>query len=174
MKTEAPNHHNTEADCSAELARAIVTVVSVDGQTAHVESSGGAGCSSCAGSRNCGTKSLMAIFGNKTVPLKIDNVFDAAVGDQIEIGIEQATILKLSALSYLLPLLGLLGGGSIATVANASDLVSFGLGLSGLLAGFAYSRHLYTSDKWERDISPVCLRRVSSGDEKYVELEAIG
>ena len=173
MNMEAPRDCETRASGEDELARAIVTIVSIDGQTAYVESSGSTACSGCASSGSCGTKSLMAVFGKKSIALEIENHFGAAIGDQIEIGIEHSTILKLSALSYLLPLIGLLGGGAIGTTMNAGDLVAFGAGLVGLFVGFGYSHHLYTSEKWVRNISPVFLRHVSSGNETYVELEAI-
>ncbi len=173
MKNDAPTDCDTHARCDAELARAIVTIISVDGPTAFVEIAGGAACSRCAGAGGCGTKSLLAIFGKKSIALKIDNRIGAAIGDQVEIGIEQSTILKLSALSYLLPLIGLTGGGAIGAAADAGDLVSFGIGVIGLVVGFVYSRHLYTSEKWEREISPILLRRVSSGDDNYIKLEAI-
>lgn len=114
----------------------------------------------------------MAIFGTKNIALEIENHFGAAIGDQVEIGLNHRTIIRLSALLYLLPLIGLLGGGAIGASMNAGDLVSLGVGITGLLVGFRYSRFLYTSEKWERDLSPVFLRRVSSGSETYFELEA--
>lgn len=156
------------------FARAVVTVVSVDGEMASVESSGKGECSSCAGSGGCGTKSLLAIFGSKPVPLRLNNSLGAAVGDRIEIGIEHSKILELSALSYLMPLVGLFGGGALSAVLRTSDIIALGLGLAGLAIGFALSRHLYTSERWEREIHPVCIRLVSSGDEQYIELGSLG
>lgn len=158
--------------CSDDLARAIVTIVSVDGQSAYVESCGNVACRSCAGPNGCGTKSLMEIFGKRNLVLRVDNKFGAAVGDQIEIGIEHSTILRLSALSYLFPLLGLLGGGAIGEFAGATDLVSLGTGVAGLIASFAYSRHLYRSGKWGQDIAPICLRQLSAGNEKFIDIDS--
>lgn len=155
------------------MASAIVTVVSVDGDSAFVETSGAAGCSSCAGVGGCGTRKLLAIFGNKSVALRVDNRFDAEVGDRVEIGIEHATILKLSALSYLMPLVGLTGGGAVGAVAGLGDVASFAFALIGLAAAFGYSRYLYSTARWEREIAPICLRRIASGDEHFVDITAI-
>ncbi|HNP62548.1 MAG TPA: SoxR reducing system RseC family protein [Woeseiaceae bacterium] len=174
MKTVECTDIEQKESCEEDLARAVVTVVSVEGDRVHVESSGGAACSRCAHSGGCGTKSLLAFFGNKAVPLVLDNNLGARVGDQIEIGIEHSKILKLSALSYLLPIIGLLGGGALSAVAETSDIMALGLGLAGLGIGFAYSRHLYSSERWEREILPICMRLVSSGDEQYVELKTLG
>ena len=98
----------------------------------------------------------MKIFGEKSVPLRIENTFHARVGDEIEIGIEHMKILKLSAVSYLLPLLGLVGGGSIATAANSSDGVAFAGAMLGLVAGFVYGRRLFRSDRWEPTFAHWC------------------
>jgi sigma-E factor negative regulatory protein RseC len=174
MKTDECYNKENEASCDEPLVRAIVTVVSVDGDLVHVESSGKGACSRCAGSGGCGTKYLLAFFGTKSIPLILENNLDATVGDQIEIGIEHSKILKISALSYLLPLVGLSGGGALSAVLNTSDLTALVLGIAGLGIGFAYSRHLYSSERWEREILPVCMRHVSSGDEQYIELESIG
>ncbi len=174
MKSEECSEEEQSEKCDEQFARAIVTVISVDGETACVESSGKVACSRCASSGGCGTKSLLAFFGTKPVSLRLKNNLGAAVGDKIEIGIEQSKILELSALSYLLPLVGLFGGGALSVVLRTSDVVAFGIGLAGLAIGFAYSRHIYTSERWEREIIPVCIRLVSSGDEQYVELGSIG
>lgn len=170
---DAPGDEMANASENDGMVRVVVTVVSVDGQNALVDATGGGACESCAGSKGCGTRSLTAFFGSRNAPLRVDNVFGANVGDRLEIGIEQIKILKLSAVSYLLPLIGLVGGGLIGAASNSSDIVSFGLGLLGLLIAFAYSRYLFASTRWELEISPVCLRRVSSGDERYIDPEVI-
>tara|TARA_R110002096_G_scaffold64920_3_gene158038 strand:- start:26155 stop:26685 length:531 start_codon:yes stop_codon:yes gene_type:complete len=173
MKTDESDDIEREGSCGESIARAVVTVTSIEGASVRVESTGTAACGKCAGSGGCGTKSLLAIFGNKSIPLLLDNNLGAKVGDQIEIGIEQSKILKLSALSYLLPLIGLLGGGALSAVAETSDALALALGLAGLGVGFAYSRHLYKSERWEREILPVCMRLVASGDEQYVDLQTL-
>jgi len=174
METEEYREIEQSKSCDEQLARAIVTVISLDGETARVESAGTASCSRCASTGGCGTKSLLALFGTKPVPLELENNLGAKVGDQIEIGIEQTKILKLSALSYLMPLVGLFGGGALGAVLRTSDLIGFGLGLAGLAVGFGYSRYLYTSERWEKEILPVCVRLVASGDEQYINIESIG
>ena len=135
MKTDECYDKENEASCDEPIARAIVTVISVEGELVHVESSGEGACSRCAGSGGCGTKSLLAFFGTKSIPLILENNLGATVGDQIEIGIEHSKILKISALSYLLPLVGLSGGGALSAVLSTSDLTALVLGIAGLGIG---------------------------------------
>jgi sigma-E factor negative regulatory protein RseC len=174
MKTEECNQTEHAISFEDEIAKAIVTVLSVDGDNACVESSGSGACSSCESSGGCGTKSLLAFFGTKAVPLNINNHLNARVGDQVEIGIEQSKVLKLSVLSYLLPLVGLFGGGALSAIMETGDVIALGMGLAGLFVGFTYSRYLYSSENWGAEIQPVCIRIVSSGNEQYVELESVG
>ena len=155
------------------FARAVVTVISTDGKTALVRSSGASGCSSCGESKGCGTRSLMAVFGNKSSLLKIQNTVGARTGDRVEIEIEHSKIIKMAALSYLLPLLGLIGGGAIGNALQSGDGIAFAGAMIGLVAGFAYSYYAYSTDRLASDTAPTCVRRVSSADEHFIDLEAI-
>ena len=79
----------------------------------------------------------------------------------------------MSALSYLLPLLGLIGGGVIGSAMPFGDGVAFVCAMLGLVAGFSFSHHVYSSDRWEAEIAPNCVRRLSSKDEHYVDVKTI-
>ena len=160
-------------DCDDLYARAVVTVVSTDGSTALVRASGSSGCASCSESSGCGTRSLMAVFGGKTSMLRVANTVGAQAGDNVEIEIEQAKIIKMSALSYLVPLLGLIGGGMIGSALRFGDGIAFAGAMLGLLAGFFYSNRVYTSERWEREIAPSCVRLLPSQSEHFVDVEAI-
>ncbi len=141
------------------FAHAVVTVVSTDGGTALVRSSGASGCASCGESSGCGTRSLMAVFGNKSSLLEIQNTVGARAGDRVEIQIEHSKIIKMSALTYLLPLFGLVGGGAVGSTLQPGDGIAFAGAMIGLVAGFAYSYHVYSTDRWSSDIAPTCVRR---------------
>lgn len=160
-------------ECDELYARAVVTVVSTDGRTALVRSSGASGCGTCGESSGCGTRSLMAVFGSKTSLLQVENTVGARAGDRIEIEIEQGKIIKMSALSYLLPVLGMIGGGAIGNALQFGDGIAFAGAMLGLFAGFAYSHRVFTSERWEREIAPSCVRRLTSQSEHFVDVEAI-
>ena len=164
---------NKMQDCDELYARAVVTVVSTDDRTALVRSSGTSGCGTCGESNGCGTRSLMAVFGSKTSLLRVENTVGARAGDRVEIEVEQAKIIKMSALSYLLPLLGLIGGGIIGSALQFGDGIAFAGAMLGLVAGFVYSHRVYTSERWEREIAPLCVRRLPSQSEHFVDVEAI-
>ena len=115
----------------------------------------------------------MAVFGDKTSLLRVENNVRAQAGDRIEIEIEQSRILKMSALSYLLPPVGLIGGGAIGSALQLGDGIAFIGAIGGLISGFSYSHHLFTSERWEQEIKPSCVRRLSSQNEYFVDVEAI-
>lgn len=154
-------------------ARAVVTVVSVDGPMATVKAAGTATCGKCSGASGCGTRLLANLLGTRVALLSVDNNLDACVGERIEIGIRQTTMLKLAALSYLVPLAGLLAGGAIADLAGLSDTFSFISGVGGLAMGLAAGRYFFSANRWERRIVPICLRRVVSDREQHVDVRAI-
>jgi len=115
----------------------------------------------------------MAVFGNKSSLLKIQNTVGARAGDRVEIEIEHSKIIKMSALSYLLPLLGMVGGGAVGSALQSGDGIAFAGAMVGLATGFAYSYYVCSTDRWASDIAPTCVRRLSSVDEHYIDVEAI-
>lgn len=115
----------------------------------------------------------MAVFGSKTSLLELQNTVGARAGDRVEIEIEHSKIIKMSALSYLLPLLGMIGGGAVGSALQSGDGIAFAGAMIGLVTGFAYSYYAFSTDRWASDVTPTCVRRVSSVDEHYIDAEAI-
>ena len=72
-----------------ELGRVII----VDGEFAWVETSVKSSCSSCAAKSNCGTSAIAEAVAGKTVVNKVKNDLAVEVGDWVEIGIEEDTLL---------------------------------------------------------------------------------
>lgn len=128
------------------IIRGIVRVVDVIDDVAFVEPENKSACHSCAMSKGCGTKMISGFFSSKMRPLKIENVFDACIGDRVEVGMENATILKLSAIIYIIPLLGMTVAGLYAASRQFSDMLSLFTAFLGLFAGFLISKKIYQSD----------------------------
>ncbi len=145
-----------------DLICGIVRVVVVTDTKAWVESEAKSACGSCAMAKGCGTKVISGYFGKNAAPFEMANDFEGAVGDRLEIGIENTAILKASALIYLLPLAGLVIGAILGAALNTSDIFSAGLGLIGLMAGFFLARHLSAATS----IMPVFLKKLESTEEK--------
>ena len=149
----------------------VVHVVEIKGTSAWVESETKSACGGCAMAKGCGTKVISGYFGKKFVPLKLLNDFDGIVGDRIEVGIYNSTILKASALLYLLPLLGMIVGAIMGTSMNEGDFFSIILSIIGLISGFALTKTLYSSDHMTTSITPIFLKKlgpVNSIDNKVI------
>ncbi len=145
---------------SGDLIRGTVRVVAIRDRVAWVEAESQAACGGCAAAKGCGTKTLSSYFSKKTAPLRMVNDFGGTVGDRIEVGIRNSTILKVSALIYLLPLLGLIVGALIGDALNGSDFVAMCFSLAGLLFGFYLSRLFYRSARFAASIVPVFLNKL--------------
>ena len=61
-------------------------------------------CSSCAAKSNCGTSTIAQAFSRKSVVNRVKNQLSANIGDTVEIGISEASLLHGSFLIYILPL----------------------------------------------------------------------
>lgn len=142
----------------------VVRVVAIEGTTAWVESETQSACGSCAMAKGCGTKVISGYFDKNIVPLEMVNNFDGVVGDRIEVGICNATILKVSALIYLLPLLGMIAGAILGASLNAGDFFSVLFSVLGLICGFTISRSLYFSARFAASIVPVFLKKLASAE----------
>jgi len=70
-----------------------------------VETSVKSTCSSCAAKSNCGTSAIAEAVAGKTVVNKVKNNQGACVGDSVEIGIPEETLLLGSFYIYMLPLI---------------------------------------------------------------------
>lgn len=146
------------------MVRGTVRVITVDGDKAWVVSDNQSTCGSCTAAKSCGTKAITSYFSKKTPPLKIDNSFNGVIGERIEVGINNSTILKASALIYMPPLVGLLCGVMTGTVFSAGDVVSMLVGAVGLLSGFYASRFLCVSKHCSDEVLPFFLRKLEVVD----------
>lgn len=68
-------------------------------------------CSGCASENSCGVGTVAKAFSGKTQRIKVDTDNILSVGQWVTIGTKEANILAASAITYLLPLFGLLIGG---------------------------------------------------------------
>lgn len=142
------------------VIRGVVRVVALNGERAWVEAESQSACGGCSAAKGCGTKSISRYFGNRTAPLEIVNDFNGLVGDRIEVGIKNSTVIKVSALIYLVPMIGLAGGAALGELLSAGDIVTMGLSLLGLAIGFYISRSLYISNRFAAAVMPVFLRKL--------------
>lgn len=119
------------------MSEELATVVAIDGQHAWVECERRSSCSGCHQQSSCGTGTVAKAFPVKSQRLRITLTAEVSVGQQVRIGIPQASILRGAALVYVLPLFCLLLGALLGQLWLA-PLLSGGEGitiLSCLLGG---------------------------------------
>lgn len=80
-------------------------VIEVENDVIYVESKVTSSCNSCQAQANCGTSAVAKAFAGRTVVNKVKNHLNANVGDRVEIGIPESSIVQASIWLYLLPLI---------------------------------------------------------------------
>jgi sigma-E factor negative regulatory protein RseC len=145
-------------------------VVEVQGEFAWVEHERTSTCGSCSVRKGCGTSAIARVLGQRRVRLRVLNRINAAVGDQVVVGIAEQGLLRGSLAVYAMPLLGLFAGALAGWLLGTSvfELQSDGLSIAGAVLGFAgamlwlrrFSRHSEQDETYQ----PVALRKhISTG-----------
>ncbi len=140
-----------------DMVESHAVVRRYDSHWAYLQAERKSTCSSCSVSHGCGTASLASLFKDRGVDLRIENTFDARVGDRIVIGLSDHALLGASLLAYMVPLAGLLLGAVAASSAGYGGGISAIAGFAGLGAGFWIGSRLRGA-KGNR-FKPVFLRR---------------
>jgi len=137
-------------------------VLGVIGDWADVETRRQGACGSCSANGACGTSLLARYLGTKPLLLRAQNRAGAAPGDLVVVGVPEDGLVRASLAAYLVPLLGLILGGSAGPALfpaggdGASALTAFtGLGL-----GLVWLTHFGRAHTQDPDYRAVILRRV--------------
>ncbi len=107
-------------------------VIKVDTKTAWIRTTKTGACESCSAKSSCHT-----LGGGKEMEVEAVNEAGARIGDQVVIGFETASLLKVSFLLYIFPILGLIAGAAVGEA--IAPYFSMNKSLSALLiGGFAF------------------------------------
>lgn len=134
---------------------------------AWVETQRRSTCNTCSANAGCGTSVLSRVLGQRRTRVRALDPLGAHVGDEVVIGIEDATLLRSSLAAYLVPLLGLLvgaiSGTSLAPMLGISaEAGSIFLGFVGIAAGIAWLSYHARQTRHDRRYQPVVLRRTNT------------
>ena len=127
-------------------------VVAVAGNNAWVLTIRQSTCQNCSARSGCGQRVLAAASGGRANQVQVLNTLQAAVGDEVTLGIEEQALLQASILVYAVPLLSMivatLGANEFAPGSDGIAVAAAGLGLG---AGFflVRLRQLSTSDQYQ-------------------------
>jgi sigma-E factor negative regulatory protein RseC len=97
-------------------------VMETKGNRALVRAFRGEACSSCSAAGAC-----KALGGGKEMRIEVLNYLQAKAGDRVELSLPESSFIQASAMAWLVPLLGFIGG------AAAGSLLATPLGWSGNL-----------------------------------------
>lgn len=124
------------------------------------------GCSGCQSHSSCGMKVLNKLGSDKNSrELKIPIPQPLAVGQRVELGIDESILLKSALLIYSVPLLFLFLGLFFAYLLLGSDDLSLVLGAGvGIVTGFIIAR--FYAIRMERNVRyhPLVLNITTSAD----------
>ncbi len=133
-------------------------IIDVQDDMALVEIQRKSVCHTCSLNKGCGTGVISSMIGNKRFRFSVYNSINAAVGDNVTIGIEDDLLLKSSFAVYITPLLLMfIGAWSGTYVANlftmaSSEGISVIFGMLGLALGFVwlkrYSEKIRNDDRY--------------------------
>jgi sigma-E factor negative regulatory protein RseC len=120
-------------DMLTESAR----VIRRDGNRVELELLRGSACSHCELSQGCGTGAIGRLLRRRSRPLVIETDQDCLPGDEVQLLMPEASLVRASLLLYGLPLLGMLLAGLLATAVTEADWLVALAACGGLGAGLA-------------------------------------
>lgn len=118
------------------------TVVSWQGGIAQVSCDVKASCSSCASRAGCGSRVLNKLGPQTSHTITVPSEAPLVVGQKVELGIAEGSLLTSALLVYMSPLLGLFLVAGIFQMLFQSDLAALSGAVLGGVGGFLLARGL--------------------------------
>lgn len=136
------------------------TVIGYRNGVATVQCFAKQGCGGCSAQSACGTKALSALAGEKQAPqFSLPVSEPLAIGDRIEIGLEERSLLRSVFWLYVIPLMVLIGSALLFSTWIENELVvAMGMFIVTFLAFFIIKKRMLT---WaESQFSPSFVRKI--------------
>jgi sigma-E factor negative regulatory protein RseC len=145
-------------------------VLSVNEGRLLVQAQPSSACGSCHARSACGQGLLSKYFNQSPGQIYIENrlpsgeALSLEPGDEIIIGIQEASVLSGAFYAYLLPLIFVVAFATLAQVLGIeSEWQQILVTLTGLFFGLAFVRFiLQANDKYLRNMLPILLRKAAS------------
>lgn len=142
------------------------TIISVEEDSVWVETRRKSVCGSCAAKNGCGVSVLDKLFGNKPARMRALAEKGYRPGEEVIIGIREQALVRGSFAVYSVPLLGLLFGAMLGTLAAdrgltaSADLSAILSGVAGFIAGLLWLRRFTKRIHSDKRYQPIVLHRV--------------
>ncbi|MDR0805185.1 MAG: SoxR-reducing system protein RseC [Enterobacteriaceae bacterium] len=116
------------------------------------------GCSSCQSQASCGTRVLNKLGPQTIHDLKIPVAQPLSVGQRVELGIPESSLLLSALLVYIVPLLGILLCSSLCYFLIGSDIAAVLGAIIGGVLGFIVARFCAARLATNSSVYPVILQ----------------
>ncbi|MBB1201932.1 SoxR-reducing system protein RseC [Enterobacteriaceae bacterium 89] len=137
------------------------TVVSWHNGQALVSCDVKSSCSSCSSRAGCGSRVLNKLGPQTEHTISVPSAKPLVVGQKVELGISEGSLLTSAMLVYMTPLLGLFVMAAVFQLLFGSDQAAFAGGVLGGVGGFLIARglspKLASRDAWQPVILSVGL-----------------
>lgn len=137
------------------------TVVSWHNGQALVSCDVKSSCSSCSSRAGCGSRVLNKLGPQTEHTIRVPSAEPLSVGQKVELGISEGSLLTSAVLVYMTPLLGLFVIAALFQILFSSDLAAFAGGVLGGVGGFliarGFSPRLASRESWQPIILSVGL-----------------
>ncbi|QPR27990.1 SoxR-reducing system protein RseC [Edwardsiella hoshinae] len=140
------------------MMREWATVIRWQHGEALLQCEAHAGCNGCRARQGCGTAALAELGPQTRHQLRLAVSQPLQVGQRVEIGLREASVLRSALVVYLTPLVGLLGGAVMGQLWLGSDGASALAALLGAVAGFVLARRQARRMARGVDYQPVLLQ----------------
>ncbi|EKM22459.1 SoxR reducing system RseC family protein [Vibrio sp. HENC-03] len=117
-------------------------------------------CSSCSSQKSCGTGVVTKAIGNKTLSWHLRTPKSVKVGQVVEIGFPEASLIKSAMAVYLLPLFGLILGAVIGNFLLA-PLTAGGEGITILASILFAAGGMWLAKRVSRPLEDESKRQVT-------------
>jgi len=112
------------------------TVVEVDDDIVWLAAQRQSTCSQCQVKSGCGTGLLEKHVGKRFSRIAVEKKNDVVIGQQVELGIPEESLLQGAFLMYIMPLILLFVFSGIAQLFHWNEFIEIMAGISGLMVGF--------------------------------------
>ena len=134
------------------------TVISWKNGVALLRCEPHSGCGSCNARTGCGSHLLNELGPESEHQLKIAISLPLEVGQKVEVGISEGSLLRSAALVYLTPLVGLIAGGDLFQTLFITDAFTALGAISGAGLGFLLARVIASKIEGQSTYQPAILQ----------------
>lgn len=139
-----------------QLAQETAIVSFIKDNYAYLKTASTSSCSKCSAQSSCGSLSFIK---RPDSHLRVENTLNLKPGDSVVIGLATDKLLLGSVLMYLLPLFSLFIFAAIGKNIGG-ELLSIGVGLSGLLGSLLLVKKFVKKSKIANHFKPKLIRKV--------------